>query len=134
MDASDDDDMGPDSDDEDDDDAPVRKKKKAKKVVHYSEFALQSKFKVLLSLLGDARKKDPTTKTLIFSQYTSTLEWLQAELPKHGYQFRTLQGSMSMSQRAKALDEFQNDPPTTIFLLSMRRVSSFVRTAFSLSF
>lgn len=27
---------------------------------------------------------------------------------------------MSMSKRAKALREFQNDPPTTIFLLSMR--------------
>ena len=27
---------------------------------------------------------------------------------------------MSMSKRAKALRDFQNDPPTTIFLLSMR--------------
>ena len=25
-----------------------------------------------------------------------------------------------MKKRAKALDDFQNDPPTTIFLLSMR--------------
>jgi hypothetical protein len=27
---------------------------------------------------------------------------------------------MSMKKRAKALHDFQNDPPTTIFLLSMR--------------
>ena len=27
---------------------------------------------------------------------------------------------MSMKQRAKALNDFQNDPPTTVFLLSMR--------------
>jgi len=59
-------------------------------------------------------------KSLVFSQFNSTLKWLQQELPKHGFQFRTLSGDMSMSKRSKALREFQNDPPTTIFLLSMR--------------
>jgi superfamily II DNA or RNA helicase len=56
----------------------------------------------------------------VFSQFTSTLQWLKEELPNHGFQFRTLSGDMSMTKRAKALSEFQNDPPTTIFLLSMR--------------
>jgi superfamily II DNA or RNA helicase len=56
----------------------------------------------------------------VFSQFTSTLQWLKDELPKHGFQFRTLSGDMSMKNRAKALSQFQNDPPTTIFLLSMR--------------
>jgi len=56
----------------------------------------------------------------VFSQFTSTLDWLKVELPKHGFQFRTLSGDMSMKKRSKALAEFQNDPPTTIFLLSMR--------------
>jgi SNF2 family DNA or RNA helicase len=59
-------------------------------------------------------------KSLVFSQYSSTLEWLQEELPKRGFQFRTLKGNMSMAARAKALHDFQADPPTTIFLLSMR--------------
>jgi hypothetical protein len=65
---------------------------------------------------------DVTAKSLVFSQYTSTLKWLQEELPKHGFQFRTLSGDMSMKKRAKALHDFQSDPPTTIFLLSMRYV------------
>lgn len=56
----------------------------------------------------------------MFSQFTTTLKWLKAELPKHGFTFRTLSGDMSMSARSKALRDFQNDPPTTIFLLSMR--------------
>jgi superfamily II DNA or RNA helicase len=59
-------------------------------------------------------------KSLVFSQFASTLEWLKKELPEHGFQFRTLSGDMSMKKRAKALSDFQNDPPTTIFLLSMR--------------
>jgi superfamily II DNA or RNA helicase len=61
-----------------------------------------------------------SAKSLVFSQFTSTLQWLKEELPNHGFQFRTLSGDMSMKKRAKALSEFQNDPPTTIFLLSMR--------------
>jgi SNF2 family DNA or RNA helicase len=59
-------------------------------------------------------------KALVFSQYASALQWLQQELPKRGFQFRSLSGDMTMSQRSKALRDFQNDPPTTIFLLSMR--------------
>jgi SNF2 family DNA or RNA helicase len=61
-------------------------------------------------------------KSLVFSQFGSSLQWLQDELPKHGFQYRTLTGSMSMNQRAKALHAFQSDPPTTIFLLSVRYV------------
>jgi hypothetical protein len=51
-------------------------------------------------------------KSLVFSQYKSTLKWLQQELPRHGYQFRTLSGDMSVAKRSKALRDFQNDPPT----------------------
>ena len=76
----------------------------------------------MLSELERVRDEDPASKSLVFSQYTSTLGWLQKELPKHGFQFRTLSGDMSMKQRAKALHDFQLDPPTTIFLLSMRYV------------
>ncbi|OEU08432.1 Helicase_C-domain-containing protein, partial [Fragilariopsis cylindrus CCMP1102] len=59
-------------------------------------------------------------KSLVFSQFSATLNYLKAELPNYGFQFRSLSGDMSMNQRAKALKDFQNDPPTTIFLLSMR--------------
>ena len=69
-------------------------------------------------------------KSLVFSQFSTTLQWLQEELPKHGFQYRTLKGDMSMQQRAKALHDFQSDPPTTVFLLSMRYV--FVSKLFDL--
>ena len=59
-------------------------------------------------------------KSLVFSQFASSLKHIQEELPKHGFEFRTLSGDMPMKKRAKALHDFQSDPPTTIFLLSMR--------------
>ncbi|CAN0334214.1 unnamed protein product, partial [Phaeothamnion confervicola] len=50
-------------------------------------------------------------------QFTATLEFLKLELPKRGFQFRTLTGDMSRSKRMQTLKDFQSDPPTTIFLL-----------------
>lgn len=85
-----------------------------------STHAFKSKLKRLVTELNKIRETEPGSKTLVFSQFRSTLEWLKQELPKHGYQFRTLSGNQSLTQRAKALRDFQNDPPTTLFLLSMR--------------
>jgi SNF2 family DNA or RNA helicase len=91
-----------------------------KKVVRLSEYAFTSKMKRLIQEMVAIRAEDSKSKILIFSQFATTLEWLQKELPRHGFQFRTLSGDMTLSKRARALREFQNDPPTTVFLLSMR--------------
>ena len=66
------------------------------------------------------RDADGSNKALIFSQFNSTLTWLQRRLPEEGFGFRTISGSMPLKQRAAAIDAFQKDPPTTVFLLSMR--------------
>eukprot|EP00554_Chaetoceros_debilis_P006480 CAMPEP_0194078492 /NCGR_PEP_ID=MMETSP0149-20130528/4871_1 /TAXON_ID=122233 /ORGANISM="Chaetoceros debilis, Strain MM31A-1" /LENGTH=345 /DNA_ID=CAMNT_0038759767 /DNA_START=150 /DNA_END=1187 /DNA_ORIENTATION=- len=96
------------------------KSKKTNHVLDESDIMFRSKFERLLKELRDIRDKEPDSKSLVFSQFSSTLKWMQQELPKHGFQFRTLSGDMPMSKRAKALRDFQSDPPTTIFLLSLR--------------
>ena len=122
-----------------------RKKKSTRKLKSFTEFAYTSKLLALIGELERVQTEDPSgtfclskrirgrtatsgdltntyapAKSLVFSQFTSTLDWLKMELPRRGFQFRTLSGDMSMSQRKKALQDFQNDPPTTVFLLSMR--------------
>jgi hypothetical protein len=82
--------------------------------------AMLSKLEFLIYKLRAIRANDPTAKVLVFSQFNQTLEWLQKILPEKGFSFRTLRGDMSMTQRKKALEDFQQDPPTTVFLLSMR--------------
>ena len=79
-----------------------------------------SKLDRLVTELVRIQTADKTAKCLVFSQFSQTLAWLQLELPKHGFKYRTLLGSMTKNERSKALAEFQSDPPTTIFLLSMR--------------
>ena len=79
-----------------------------------------SKLRVLVKELRAMRAASPANKALIFSQFTSTLKWLQQKLPDEGFGFRTVSGSMPLNQRAAAIAAFQKDPPTTVFLLSMR--------------
>mmetsp|Transcript_12559 Transcript_12559/g.14725 ORF Transcript_12559/g.14725 Transcript_12559/m.14725 type:complete len:570 (-) Transcript_12559:449-2158(-) len=85
-----------------------------------TDVPFKSKYNQLLQELEKIRSSEPEAKSLVFSQFTSTLSWMKQELPKHGFQFRTLSGDMPMSKRATALREFQSDPQATIFLLSMR--------------
>ena len=60
---------------------------------------MKSKLTTLLRQLREVREADKTSKCLIFSQFMHTLEWLQEELPKNGFGFRTLAGSMSQAER-----------------------------------
>ena len=79
-----------------------------------------SKLRALVAELRAMRAANGANKALIFSQFTSTLRWLQTRLPEEGFGFRTVSGSMPLKQRAEAIAAFQKDPPTTVFLLSMR--------------
>ena len=81
---------------------------------------LESKFQVLLRELARVRSKDATSKSLVFSQFNTTIEALKPRLLAAGFQWRSLAGNMTLAARAKALEEFQADPPTTVFLLSIR--------------
>jgi len=73
-----------DGDDFDDDDPAPRKSKK--KVQVYSKFAYTSKLNKLIEELETIRVNDPSAKSLVFSQFTSTLSWLKEELPRRGFQ------------------------------------------------
>ena len=78
------------------------------------------KIKLLIKELSELRRKDKTAKVLIFSQFVKTLDVLKLQLEKIGLKYRTLTGDMSLAKRKKALNMFQKDPPTTVFLLSIR--------------
>ena len=80
----------------------------------------ESKLQALVTELRKMRDEDESNKALIFSQFNSTLSWLQERLPEEGFGFRTISGSMPLKQRDQAIQAFQKDPPTTVFLLSMR--------------
>lgn len=90
------------------------------KPMSYTSVTYDTKLKVLVGELKAMRAADPSAKALIFSNFNLTLSWLKERLPQEGFQTRTITGSMPMKQRCAAIRAFQQDPPTTVFLLAVK--------------
>ena len=78
-----------------------------------------SKVEALLSIVTASRKKDPSTKTVIFSQWTSFLNIIGAALTSHGFVFARIDGTMKPTARDAALTALETDPKCTIMLASL---------------
>ncbi|XP_024516582.1 helicase-like transcription factor [Selaginella moellendorffii] len=81
-----------------------------------------AKITALLSILDKTRAKDPSIKTVVFSQFSSMLKLAEAPLTQAGYKFVKLQGGMSAKKRDEAMEAFKStskDSPT-VFLLSLK--------------
>eukprot|EP00775_Hariotina_reticulata_P009723 gene9723-9882_t len=79
-----------------------------------------SKLLQLKQELAAMHAADPTSKALIFSSFQPTVDHLKQELPKWGFAFRFINGGMAMPSRTRAIEAFQKDPPTTVFILTLR--------------
>ena len=77
-----------------------------------------SKIEALLSILKASSKK-PGTKTVIFSQWTSFLNIIQAQLEANGYRYARIDGTMRANQRDASLTALETDPGCTIMLASL---------------
>ena len=77
-----------------------------------------SKIEALLSILKASSKK-PGTKTVIFSQWTSFLNIIQAQLEANGYKYARIDGTMRANQRDASLTALETDSECTIMLASL---------------
>ena len=82
--------------------------------------ACESKLLALIGELKAMREADPSSKALVFSQFSGSLDRLKELLPAEGFGFRHIDGGMTAASRSKAIADFQNDPGTSVFLLSVR--------------
>lgn len=81
-----------------------------------------SKINALISLLKDSQDRDPTTKSVVFSQFRKMLDLLQEPLEKSGFKFVRLDGSMPQKKRAASIAAFMSSKPgsPTILLASLK--------------
>lgn len=77
-----------------------------------------SKIEALFSILKASSKKSGT-KTVIFSQWTSFLNIVQAQLEANGYKYARIDGTMRANQRDASLTALETDPECTIMLASL---------------
>eukprot|EP01018_Ginkgo_biloba_P028525 Gb_13232 [translate_table: standard] len=81
-----------------------------------------SKVNALIALLNESRGRDPTTKSVIFSQFKKMLDLLQEPLENAGFKFVRLDGSMSSKKRSASISAFMSTKPSspTILLASLK--------------
>jgi superfamily II DNA or RNA helicase len=78
-----------------------------------------AKLEAFRELLAEAM--DDGHRVLVFSQFTSLLSLLRADLEAQEISYCSLDGSMSPAERQAAVDRFQNDPSKIpVFLLSLK--------------
>lgn len=63
------------------------------------------------------------SKVIVFSQWTSMLDLVEAALAGEGLPFRRLDGTMSLAARDTQLQDFKRDPAVVVLLLSLRAAS-----------
>lgn len=76
-----------------------------------------SKVDALLSILHASHTKDPTTKTVIFSQWTSFLDIIGTALTARSLPFTRIDGSMRSPARDAAMASFSTPSPTSPHIL-----------------
>ncbi|KAI1928277.1 hypothetical protein LOZ65_002053 [Ophidiomyces ophidiicola] len=77
-----------------------------------------SKIQALIKILT-AQGQAADTKTVVFSQWTSFLDFIEPQLSKHGINFTRVDGKMNSTKRDAAMATLANDPSCTVMLASL---------------
>jgi SNF2 family DNA or RNA helicase len=73
-----------------------------------------------VELLKEIRDNDSTEKTLIFSQFTSLLDLLEVPLQQERLRYQRYDGSMTMDDRADAVETFMEQADENILMVSLK--------------
>ena len=79
-----------------------------------------SKLEVVLSQLLQLQRSEPSTKALVFSQFTSTLSYLASRLTALNVSVHRISGDMTMTARRRVLHNFNTSTAFSVFLLTPR--------------
>lgn len=79
-----------------------------------------SKIEMLVYDLYKLRSKKQTTKSIVFSQFTSMLQLVEWRLRRAGFNTVMLDGSMTPIQRQRSIEHFMNNPDVEVFLVSLK--------------
>jgi len=80
----------------------------------------KAKLDFVIGELLHIQQNEPAVKSLIFSQFKSSLSALEKMLTENAIEFCSLSGSMAMDARSKALSDFENNADKKVFLLTLR--------------
>ena len=79
-----------------------------------------TKIEMLVYELAQMRNPKRTTKSIVFSQFTSMLQLVEWRLRRAGFNTVMLDGSMTPVQRQSSIDYFMKNPDVEVFLVSLK--------------
>ncbi|KAF6008949.1 hypothetical protein HII12_003838 [Brettanomyces bruxellensis] len=79
-----------------------------------------TKIEALMEELYKSRSDRKTTKSIVFSQFTSMLDLVEWRLKRAGFATVKLQGSMTPVQRQESIRYFLENPSVEVFLVSLK--------------
>lgn len=79
-----------------------------------------TKIEALMEELYKSRSDRKTTKSIVFSQFTSMLDLVEWRLKRAGFKTVKLQGSMTPVQRQESIKYFLENPTVEVFLVSLK--------------
>lgn len=79
-----------------------------------------TKIEMLVYDLWKLRSQKTTTKSIVFSQFTSMLQLIEWRLRRAGFNTVMLDGSMTPAQRQKSIEYFMNNTEVEVFLVSLK--------------
>lgn len=88
--------------------------------IRTDEFKSSTKIEALLQELKVVQEKDPTSKSIVFSQYCNMLSLIEWRLKKAGFHCAQLNGSMHLVARGNILYAFNTDPRLKVILISLK--------------
>ncbi|KAL5530755.1 RAD16 [Sanghuangporus sanghuang] len=79
-----------------------------------------TKIEALVEELTNLRRKDATTKSIVFSQFVNFLDLIAFRLQRAGFTICRLEGTMSPQARDATIKHFMNNVHVTVFLVSLK--------------
>ena len=88
--------------------------------IDMSKWRSSTKIEALCEELHRLRSPYQTTKSIVFSQFTSMLQLIEWRLNRAGFKTVMLEGSMSPSQREATINHFMKNVDVEVFLVSLK--------------
>ncbi|KAM0687164.1 DNA repair protein rad16, partial [Conglomerata obtusa] len=91
-----------------------------KTIIKPYKWTSSSKIECLVEELTKLKSKTSLTKSIVFSQFVNFLELLRWRLERAGFRCVHIYGSMPITHRKAAIEEFNNNKDITVFLISLK--------------
>ncbi|KAI9797026.1 MAG: DNA repair protein rad16 [Piccolia ochrophora] len=88
--------------------------------IKMEKWTSSTKIEMLVYELAQMRSKKHTSKSIVFSQFTSMLQLVEWRLRRAGFNTVMLDGTMTPAQRQSSIDFFMNNPDVEVFLVSLK--------------